>query len=63
MTSDVELKMPLQIPDQVLADQHSVIVEITLQKGTEKQDGSKATEIRINNLRVGLDSAIPWCRS
>ena len=34
--------MPLQIPDQVLADQHSVIVEITLQKGTEKQDGSKA---------------------
>mgnify|MGYP001016069886 CR=1 FL=1 len=42
VTSDVELKMPLQIPDQVLADQHSVIVEITLQKGTEKQDGSKA---------------------
>jgi len=31
--------MPLQIPDQVLADQHSVIVEITLQKGTEQQDG------------------------
>lgn len=39
ITSDVELKMPLQIPDQVLADQHSVIVEITLQKGTEQQDG------------------------
>ena len=42
ITSDVELKMPLQIPDQVLADQHSVIVEITLQKGTEQQDANKA---------------------
>lgn len=56
ITSDVELKMPLQIPDQVLADQHSVIVEITLQKGTEQQD-AKPVEIRINNLRVGLDSS------
>lgn len=38
ITSDVELKMPLQIPDQVLADQHSVIVEITLQKGSGQQE-------------------------
>lgn len=31
LTSNVELKMPLQIPDQVLADQHNAIVEITLE--------------------------------
>lgn len=34
LTSNVELKMPLQIPDQVLADQHSAIVEITLETQT-----------------------------
>ena len=31
ITSNVELRMPLQIPDQVLADQHNAIVEITLE--------------------------------
>ena len=30
ITSNVELNMPLQIPDQVLADTHNVIVEITV---------------------------------
>ena len=28
--SNVELNMPLQIPDKVLADTHNVIVEITV---------------------------------
>lgn len=37
ITSDVELKMPLQIPDQVLADQHSVLVEITLQNASDSR--------------------------
>jgi YbbR domain-containing protein len=41
ITSDVELKMPLQIPDQVLADQHSVLVEITLDKGGSNQQENK----------------------
>ena len=30
ITSNVELNMPLQIPDKVLADTHNVIVEITV---------------------------------
>lgn len=32
ITGDVELKMPLQIPDKVLADIHNVMVEIKLKK-------------------------------
>lgn len=40
ITSDVELKMPLQIPDQVLADTHSVLVEITLTKAPEGQSAA-----------------------
>ena len=37
ITSNVELNMPLQIPDKVLADTHNVIVEITVKtKRTNK---------------------------
>lgn len=43
ITGDVQLKMPLQIPDQVLADQHSVIVDITLKKSQEAADGHAVT--------------------
>jgi YbbR domain-containing protein len=32
ISDSVELKMPLQIPDQVMAETHSVIVEITVKK-------------------------------
>jgi Uncharacterized protein conserved in bacteria len=32
LTGDVELKMPLNIPDKVLADAHNVMVEIKLKK-------------------------------
>ena len=32
LTADVELKMPLNIPDKVLADAHNVMVEIKLKK-------------------------------
>ena len=32
LTKSVELKMPLNIPDKVLAETHNVIVEIKLKK-------------------------------
>ena len=32
ITGDVELKVPLNIPDKVLADTHSTLVEIKLKK-------------------------------
>jgi YbbR domain-containing protein len=35
LTSSVELNMPLQIPDKVMADVHSVVVEITIKKENE----------------------------
>ena len=42
ITSNVELKMPLQIPDQVLADQHNAIVEITLDYQSSSPAGQAA---------------------
>lgn len=43
VTSDVQLKMPLQIPDQVLADEHSVLVDITLKKTQEAGNRNAGT--------------------
>ena len=67
ITSDVELKMPLQIPDQVLADQHSVLVEITLQNASDSrsQQESKNDDTDQESITSGWGwkATTAWSRS